>query len=82
MAGINTIYLLSRTSWFDDLCEGYATSEEDLKQFAIHEYWGFLTAAEDITVGVNIGAGWVRIWDEDGDLAQEYTILQFERVKP
>jgi len=79
---MNTIYLLSRTPWFDDLCEGYAASEEDLRQFAIYEYWGHLTAAEGLKVEVNISAGWVRVYDEDGDLAKEYTIFEFERVKP
>jgi len=82
MDGVTTIYLLGRTAWPGDLCEGYATREEELKQFAIHEYWGHLTAAEGLNVEANISEGWVRIYDEDGAMAIEYTIFEFERVKP
>jgi hypothetical protein len=81
MDGVTTIYLLSHTTYFNDLCEGYATGEEDLKQFAINEYWGLLTEAEGLTVEVNISLGWVRVY-KDGDMAQEYTIFEFERVQP
>lgn len=77
---MNTIYIVTPGGYMEDVLDGFATNEEEIKQLIRNHFKEWMCDDDDVTsINVNLTIGEVFVHYED-DESREFTIHTVERA--